>query len=439
MKKPFPLSTYQWIVVLTTIILGGLVVLQTNYILEAHQLKSEQIHQRLMDLVEPMAIEVKGLKKDSSYRKVENHVLIAEVVNRMAAEGGFDTEMPFAILQTKEDGYFTTPDTEYEAALKSSPYRACLTCIVTIQFLSDSSKLPESEMTSMRTVEQTETEIPGKPGRAEFYWLSIHLPHQGLLIKKEIIGFFLLTALLTVLLVAVFAYILRSLSKQKKLNQAKDDFFNNLTHEFMTPLSSIRLAARVIKGQLSEEKLLGYLDLIERESHQLEGQVDKILQLSLLESQENSIDRRVMDLHEAIQAVEQRLQLHIEQQAADLHLDLNLADSRFEGDFDHLVNGIFNLVDNALKYAGPKPSIWIRTYAEGTKQNISVRDNGPGIPKEEHTEIFERFYRSQQNDQYKGKGFGIGLSYVKTIVEAHGGTLILNPAYEQGCEFIISL
>lgn len=439
MKKPFPLSSYQWIVVLTTMILVGLVVLQTNYILEAHQLKSDQIHQRLMDLVEPMAIEIKAEKIDSSYSTTERHALMAKIVSQIAAEGGFNTEIPFAILQSNEGGKFETPYPEYESALKSSPYRACLTCIVTIQFLSDSTKLPESQMTSMRTVEQTETEIPGKSEREAFYWLSIHLPHQGLMIKKEIIGLFLLTVLLTVLLIAVFAYILRSLSKQKQLSQAKDDFFNNLTHEFMTPLSSIRLAARVLKGQLSEAKLLGYLDLIERESHQLEGQVDKILQLSLLESQENSIDRRLMDLHEAIQVVVQRLQLHIEQQNAQLELDLNLADSRYEGDFDHLVNGIFNLVDNALKYAGPHPRIWIKSFDEGGKSIIIVRDNGPGIPKAEQAEIFERFYRSQQNDQYKGKGFGIGLSYVKTIVEAHGGTLSLNPAYEQGCEFIISL
>jgi len=439
MKKLFPLSTYQWIVVLTTMIMLGLVVLQTNYILEAHQLKSDQIHQRLMDLVEPVAIEIKTQEMDSAFTQAKRNAIMSEIVNTMASEAGFDTEMPFAILQYKEDGKYQSPYPSYEAALKTSPYRACLSCIVTIQFLSDSTRLPESEISSMRSLDETETQIPGKPGREEFLWLSIYLPQQGLMIKKEIIGFFLLTVLLTVLLIAVFGYILRSFSKQKKLSQAKDDFFNNLTHEFMTPLSSIRLAARVLKGQLSQEKLLGYLDLIERESHQLEGQVDKILQLSLLESQEDSLDRQVMDLDEAIETAVQRLQLHIEQKGADLQLDLALADSRFEGDFDHLVNGIFNLVDNALKYAGPHPQIWIKSFDEGEKRIISVRDNGPGIAKEEQDEVFERFYRSQQKDQYKGKGFGIGLSYVKTIVEAHGGSLRLNSAYEQGCEFIISL
>ncbi|MEM6346306.1 MAG: HAMP domain-containing sensor histidine kinase, partial [Bacteroidota bacterium] len=184
---------------------------------------------------------------------------------------------------------------------------------------------------------------------------------------------------------------------------------------------------------------LGYLDLIERESHQLEGQVDKILQLSLLESQKDSIDPQAMNLHEAIQAAVQRLQLHIEQKDADLSMSLQLEDSAYKGDFDHLVNGVFNLIDNALKYAGLNPKIWVQAFNEGEKRIISVRDNGPGIPKAEQKEIFERFYRSQQNDQYKGKGFGIGLSYVKTIVEAHGGTLSLNPAYEEGCEFIIRL
>lgn len=390
-------------------------------------------------MIEPIAIEIKTAKIDSNFTRAQKDAIMSEIINARAAEAGFDTEMPFAILQEKKEGKFHTPFPAYETELRNSPYRACFSCIITIQFLADSSRLPESEMTSMRTVEETLTEIPGKNNPEEFFWLSIYLPQQGLLIKKEILGFFLLTVLLTVLLVAVFAYIIRSLNKQKQLGQAKDDFFNSLTHEFMTPLSSIRLAARVIKGQLSEPKLLGYLDLIERESHQLEGQVDKILQLSLLESQKDSIDPEIMDLHEAIDKVVQRLQLHIEQKSAELKLRLSLADSRFEGDFDHLVNGIFNLVDNALKYAGPNPKIWIEAFDEGGKRIISVRDNGPGIPKAEQEEIFERFYRSQQNDRYKGKGFGIGLSYVRAIVEAHGGTLSLNPAYEQGCEFIIRL
>ncbi|MEM6349018.1 MAG: hypothetical protein AAF927_34345, partial [Bacteroidota bacterium] len=183
MKKIFPLSAYQWIIVFSSVVLVGLVMLQSNYILEAHQLKSEQIHQRLMALVDPIAIEIKTAKIDSNSTRAQKDAAMSEIINAMAAEAGFDTDLPFAVLQEKVGGAFHTPFPEYETELRHSPYRSCFSCIVTIQFLADSTRLPESEMTSMRTVEETLKEIPGKDDPKEFYWLSFYLPQQGLLIK----------------------------------------------------------------------------------------------------------------------------------------------------------------------------------------------------------------------------------------------------------------
>ncbi|MEL7342280.1 MAG: ATP-binding protein, partial [Bacteroidota bacterium] len=162
-------------------------------------------------------------------------------------------------------------------------------------------------------------------------------------------------------------------------------------------------------------------------------------QLSLLESHRDSLDKEEIDLHEVIQAVLERLQLQIRQQEARIHLHLDLADSLYWGDFDQLTNAIYNLLDNALKYAGPEPEILVESRLRDDRKQIVVRDQGPGIPLAEQSEVFERFYRSQNGDQYRGKGFGIGLSYVKAIAQAHGGSLRLNNAYQDGCEFILSL
>lgn len=439
MKRVFTISTNRWIVLLTGAVLTALVALQANYILEANQLKEAQIHQRLLELMEPIGIAARLDAKQDAYTQDDHWPRLRPLIDSLTVEAGFEPNIPFAVLQPKQDGFFRTNFPQYEAELRVSPYQACLSCVITIQFLADSSGLPESAFTSMRTVEETETQIPGKPGREEYYFISLYLPPQHLSAKREIIGFFLLTLVLTLLLVGVFAYILRMLNRQKKLRQAKDDFFNNLTHEFMTPLSSIRLAARMLKAQLKERKSVGYLDLIERESQQLEGQVDKILQLSLLESHRDSLDKEDIDLHEVVQAVLERLQLQISQKDAQMHVALSLSDSMYWGDFDQLVNAVYNLLDNALKYAGPKPEIWLESRFLGGKKQILIRDRGPGIPLPEQTEVFDRFYRSQNGDQYRGKGFGIGLSYVKAIAEAHGGSLQLNPTYREGCEFILSL
>ena len=178
--------------------------------------------------------------------------------------------------------------------------------------------------------------------------------------------------------------------------------------------------------------------MIENESKKLEGQVDKILQLSLIESNEMTLDKENVDLHFLIEEVISRLKLIIEKKEATIKLLLEVEGFLIKGDATHLSNCMYNLVENALKYSGDFPKITVSTFTENGKNVISVKDEGEGIPKEFQKEIFDRFFRAQKNDQYKGKGFGIGLSYVKTIVEAHNGRIILNDAYKNGCEFVIT-
>ncbi|MEL6591057.1 MAG: hypothetical protein AAFQ68_13295, partial [Bacteroidota bacterium] len=157
MKRFYIFNTYHWIVLLAGVVLSALVILQARYILEAHQLKEAQIHQRMRDLAEPIAVEAKIDVREILEQSEENWQLLRTLIDTMAVEAGFEPGMPFAILQHKEGGLFQSQDHQFEAALRASPYQACLNCVITIQFLNDSTRLPETEFTSMRPVAETET------------------------------------------------------------------------------------------------------------------------------------------------------------------------------------------------------------------------------------------------------------------------------------------
>lgn len=453
MKKV--LNTNQWIILLATLALAGIGLIQANWIYEGHRLKQEEIDLRLKALTPEIAKHLKNsdLLFSPKLLAAEEPIprdSIELVIDAMMQREEIFGEYYYAIFQNKKDGIFKSNTNEFSNELKSSSYKVCVSCIVTFNIVKEdvdldtinSSNLNELNqearpgMTTIRSVE--EILKSGEKSKEEILWFSMHVPNQFMLAMQAIFSQLILTILLMGLLLGLFIYTLKALAKQKKLGQVKDDFFNNMTHEFKTPLSSIRLASAVLKKNEDETKKEIYLNLIENESKKLEGQVDKILQLSLIESNEMTLEKENVDLHFLIEEVVDRLKLIIEQKEAKVNLSLNVEDFLMKGDATHLSNCIYNLVENALKYSGEFPKITIATFMENGKKIISVKDEGEGIPKEFQAEIFDRFFRAQKNDQYKGQGFGIGLSYVKAIVEAHEGKIILNAGYKNGCEFLIS-
>ena len=450
------LNTHQWIILLATLSMMGIGLLQAKWIYEGHRLKQEEINLQLKTITPEIAKELKNrqLLLNTLLLKAEEPIptdSIDLVIDSMMRAQNLSEEYYYAIFQNKKDGIFKSSTEKFESELKSSEFKTCISCIVTFNFVQEKIDIDtiteeglkavnhqvRPAMTTIRSLEQT-LKIDGK-SQDDILWFALHVPNQFILAIRAIFSQLVLTILLMGLLMGLFIYSLRALAKQKKLSQVKDDFFNNMTHEFKTPLSSIRLASAVLKKQnVEESKKEIYLNLIENESKKLEGQVDKILELSLIESNEMTLEKENIDIHFLIEEVIDRLKIIIEQKEAIITLSLEVEDFSIKGDTTHLSNCIYNLIENALKYSGDFPKITIATFSENGNKLISVKDEGEGIPKEFQREIFDRFFRAQKNDQYKGKGFGIGLSYVKAIVEAHKGKIILNDSYKNGCEFVIA-
>lgn len=436
------ISTYQWIVAAATMSLLFLGGIQMNWISKVNLLEEKEVDRSLKSVAPQIALRLEADSLFSTAQIIAGEELInmdfvSYTIDSMMLERGFDQKYYYAIFQKKEKGIYKSNTTEFEKELKNSKYKFCLSSVTTIQILNDSLDGKKSDYTFLREVDGVKVPKAESP-EANYLWVSIFIPNFSVFSRKELWGLYALTFILMSILIGLFAYTLRALTKQKKLSEIKDDFFNNMTHEFKTPLSSIRLAAKVLKQKnVDKNKEEIYLNLIENESKKLEGQVDKVLQLSSIESHQMVLEKEQLNLHQAIEEVVLRLKLIIEQKEATVNLSLDLKDHFIKGDFSHISNCIYNLVENALKYSGANPQITISTLEENGHKIISVKDQGKGIREEYRTEIFDRFYRAQKNDQYQGKGFGIGLSYVKTIIEAHDGIVFLNQKYEKGCDFVI--
>lgn len=272
----------------------------------------------------------------------------------------------------------------------------------------------------------------------EGYHLAVFFPNKETYIFTQSSGALILSIVFILLLLCCFAYMLIVIQRQKKLSVIKNDFINNLTHEFKTPIASISLATSMLKRddeEIDERRRANYLDLIDSESKRLEGQVDKVLQIAMIDSGNFSLDKKELDIHEVILRVVNGMDLIVNKRKGKIKLHLRAIRSTVTADETHLVNIIYNLVDNALKYTIDTPEIVISTRDSDRGVEVSIKDNGIGIGEEIQKYIFDKFYRAETGDVHNVKGFGLGLSYVKKIIEAHSGKIDLSSQLDQGSEF----
>jgi two-component system phosphate regulon sensor histidine kinase PhoR len=272
--------------------------------------------------------------------------------------------------------------------------------------------------------------------------LQVYFPEKENYILKNLWSIFGSSFLLIAFVGGIFYYSVNSLLNQKKLSNIKNDFINNMTHELKTPVSTIALALEVIKDKeinKSPEKTERYLNIITEENRRLGTQIEKVLQIAKLEKGDLNLHFEPIDINEVLDQVVKNQSVQMEQHGVKLNLDLQAEETIVSADRVHLTNIVFNLMDNAIKYSKEQPEISIATSNTGRELSITISDNGIGIPKDQLSKIFEKFYRVPKGDLHDVKGFGLGLSYVKNMVEMHKGSITVNSKIEEGTEFSINL
>ena len=277
-------------------------------------------------------------------------------------------------------------------------------------------------------------------GPQEF--LLVIVPNQEAILFKQLFWFIIGAILFTLIIVTAFFLTLRTLFFQKKLAEIKSDFINNMTHEFKTPLATISLAVDALKNEKvvgNKEKTDYFTGVIKEENIRMNKQVETILQAALLEKQEVQLNLKLVGAHQLIGDAINNISLPINERGGLLEVKLEANKDTVMADEVHFTNLVNNLLDNALKYSKEKPLIKLTTSTVGNSIKIKIDDNGIGMNKETLSRIFEKFYRAHTGNVHNVKGFGLGLSYVKTMVEAHKGTIKAESTLGKGSSFIVSI
>lgn len=441
-------SYYRKLSLVGVVIFIFLVIIQVFWLQKALSLDQAEHRLTLKQMVPDIALKVNGLNHKAFHNEDEllqniDINAVNDIVQGYCKKMKINGTVAFAIFQKNDETLLTNaPDLKQE--LKKSPSSVCMSCIISFS-MSKASPQKEGEsdeafyerLQELTTFQYYSPVENLKSPQDQTVFFSIY--HEKNI--WESIGslwyLFVGGILLNTILLLLFRYLIKSLTNYKQITQVKDDFFNNMTHEFKTPLSSIILASRLLKNNPHAENSENYVQLIEKESLFLENQIDRLLELSLLDNREIEINRSEILLSDIFEKVKKRMMPLIQDQKADLSVSMETEHKTINADLVHLTNCFCNLIENSLKYSAFGILIQIVVKFQNGKYVISVIDNGSGIDRVHHNKIFDRFYRGQQGNEYKTKGFGIGLSYVKNIIESHEGTIELNTAAQTGTEFII--
>jgi len=355
----------------------------------------------------------KDILNFSHYQKVEERIdekYLDKLLKTELHHKGIDLEYEYGILLVESDEVVLQKTGKYEMKMKKQGYASIL-------YPSDPFMNPE--------------------------YLLLYFPKKQKYVMQQMWTTLLVSLILFIAIIFSFVYIVVSILRQHKITELKDDFVNNMTHEFKTPISTIALACEALKDKELKQSAISfesYINIIENENKRLESMSEKVLQSALIERGIFKINKEKVDLHALLKKEIQHIQFNLQQKNGNIVYDLTAENCMVLGDEVHLSSLIHNLLDNAIKYCKRSPHISVCTKnVDKDKILIQIKDKGIGISKSNQKKIFNKLYRVPTGNKHDVKGFGLGLSYVKIIIEKHQGTIKIESELKKGSEFFISL
>ncbi|TDD97998.1 sensor histidine kinase [Flavobacterium cellulosilyticum] len=274
------------------------------------------------------------------------------------------------------------------------------------------------------------------------YQLLVSFPHKKKFLLTDLVGITLLSIIFTLIIIIAYSSALNQLIRQRHISEIKSDFINNMTHEFKTPIATINLALDAIKNPKiidDKEKVLKYLQMIKDENKRMHAQVENVLRISKLEKKELDISKESSNIHEIIEDAIEHVALILEDRQGNINKQFDAVRTVVLVNEVHFINVIVNILENAIKYSPTIPKIEVITENVKDFIIIKIKDNGIGMSKVAQKRIFEMFYREHTGDLHDVKGHGLGLAYVKKIIEDHNGQIYVESEKGKGSTFIIKI
>ena len=417
-------TTIRIIISVATILLVGLVVTQIFWVRNAYQIQERQFNYDVTNSLIGVAKEIRQQQSDSTpvIDPVLNHSINLYLVT---LNDTVDAAYLEALLSNAFKGKEINLEFEY----------AIHDCFRETTICRRKEENPESQgVIVASTAPEVEWGVDG-------HYFTVYFPSiSGQLFSQ--LDFWIYSSLLLLVVIVFFAYTISIILRQKRLSEIKTDFINNMTHELKTPISTISLSSeRLLKPDILDnpDRLFNYAGIIRNENQRLQNQVERVLQMATLDSEKIKLKKKAIDINEIVQKVVSTIELKVKERDGHINLQLNADPSIVQADEIHLTNMIYNLLDNANKYSQDKPIINVRTDSRPKGVRITVQDQGLGIEKEHQRYIFDRFYRVPKGNVHDVKGFGLGLYYVRTMAQAHHGSVSFTSEFGQGSTFELYL
>ena len=413
--------TIRIVIALATVSIIGLFATQLFWMEKAFDLREREFNDRVNIALRSVAQEIMILNKDSSdvppVRQLASNYFIVSTN---------DTLHPY-LLESLLDNEFRSRN------LKTNFEYSIYDCFT------DSLVYGGMVTLSEEPTEPSERPIIPKWDRDSHYF-AIYFPEKDSYLVSQM-SIWLFSSGILLVVIIFFAYTLWVILKQKRLSEIKNDFINNMTHEFKTPISTISASAELLRsGNLDQDagKRKRYYQMISDESNRLKLQVEKVLQMAQFDRNEIDLNLKECDVHELIEKAVAGVQILLDERNGKLEFRLDARKSSLKVDELHFTNIIRNLLDNAIKYCVNEPRIVISTSDSKNGITVSIKDNGIGIGTAQKLQIFDKFYRVPTGNVHNVKGFGLGLYYVKSLVDAHNGTVSVS-SDDTGSTFSIFL
>lgn len=354
---------------------------------------------------------VKELFTQNSYKSVEERMPLAtldSIINSVLTKNGLKVKYYFGVFDRNNEIIYTNKEDQIDKIIKSE-YKLNL-------FPND---------------------FFGSPA-----YLGFMIPHQRAYVFKSMSLLLILSTLFIIIIIFTFYHTFTIIYKQKKISIIKNDFINNMTHELKTPISTISLACEALSDKdlgSSETTRNRFVSMINEENKRLGILVENVLQSAVLDRGEIQLKPELIDINSIIEKAVKNVTIQVEKKNGTILIDSKANNTNIIADKVHITNVIYNLLDNANKYTPEKPQITISTEDIVNGIVIKIKDNGIGISKENQQKIFDRLYRVPTGDRHDVKGFGLGLSYVKAIIDKHNGKITISSSLGKGTTFSIHL
>ncbi|MES2428824.1 MAG: HAMP domain-containing sensor histidine kinase [Bacteroidota bacterium] len=268
--------------------------------------------------------------------------------------------------------------------------------------------------------------------------IKLTFPQKSSSILGKMTANLAITGGLLLVLVFCFGYTLFSIIRQKKISEMKTDFINNMTHEFKTPVSTIMIASEALKDSevaIDRSRIARLANIIYEENERLGSHIERVLNIAKIDQNDFKLEKKPLDVNEMISVVVDSMALKLQKCDAKVIMELDADNAMISADELHFSNVLYNLIDNAIKYSEDKPQITISSSNKNGHVIIKVADKGIGMSRDQQTKIFEQFYRIPTGNVHNVKGFGLGLSYVNTVVKRLNGTINVRSEKDKGSEF----